>query len=247
MSKSPIFLTTAQQQAHAYLRDRIIFGEFPGGMRLKSEELANRLKISRMPIREALLQLHAEGLVEIKRNHGASVVKLSPSDIMEIFLIRSALEGLACRLALPRIKKKHVKVLDELLSKMQVHQKADGWIASHDRFHDHLCGIAAMPRLSQQIRQLHNQTRPYIRLYVTSHINNPDPPGLEHRALLNKILDSTPNHAENAMCNHIVENAKSIVEFLESIQSKKDDGSEASRTSSKSSHLKIGGGSALEA
>ena len=162
---------TAQDHAQAYLRDRIISGEIPGGARLKAEELAQRLKISRIPIREALRQLHAEGLVEIRRNYGASVVALNPSDILELFSIRSVLEGLACREAVSHFEKKDLKALDDLLMRMQSKQRDPvTWIERHDRFHHYLCGLARMPRLSQQITLLWNQTLPYIRLYVTTHM-----------------------------------------------------------------------------
>jgi DNA-binding GntR family transcriptional regulator len=210
-------MTTSQEQAHAYLRDRIISGQFPGGMRLKSEELARRLKISRIPIREALRQLHAEGLVEIKRNHGASVVTLSPADIMELFWIRSVLEGMACRMALPRFEKKHIEALDKLLNKMKIRQDdAVNWIERHDKFHDCLCDVSGMPRLSQQIKLLHGQTRPYIRIYVSTHAD-PEPLGLEHRTLLNEILSGDAKQAETSMRNHVVENGERIVAYLKTL------------------------------
>lgn len=217
MSDSPPSLMTAQDHAQAYLRDRIISGEIPGGARLKAEELAQRLKISRIPIREALRHLHAEGLVEIRRNYGASVVALNPSDILELFSIRSVLEGLACREAVSRFEKKDLKALDDLLMRMQSKQRDPvTWIERHDRFHHYLCGVARMPRLSQQITLLWNRTLPYMRLYVTTH-NDPEPRGLEHRALLDEILSGDGAHAEAAMRNHIVKNGESIVSFLEAL------------------------------
>jgi DNA-binding GntR family transcriptional regulator len=220
MSKPILNFTTAHEQVQNFLRERIIFGEYPGGMRLKTEELASLLKISRMPVREALRQLHAEGLVEIKRNQGASVVTLSPTDIMELFSIRSVLEGLACRAAASRFSQKDCKVLDALLVQMQNRQ--DGrvrWLARHERFHDYLCGISGMARLSQQITLLRNQTRPYIRLYITTH-DDPEPQGLEHRALLDIVLSGDGDRAEAAMRTHIVENGASIVAFLAALPSR---------------------------
>jgi DNA-binding GntR family transcriptional regulator len=217
MSDTPLSVMTAQEQAQAYLRDRIITGEIPGGARLKAEELAQRLKISRIPIREALRQLHAEGLVEIRRNYGASVVALNPSDILELFSIRSVLEGLACREAVSRFEKKDLKALDDLLMRMQSKQRDPvTWTERHDRFHHYLCGVAGMPRLSQQITLLWNRTLPYMRLYVTTH-HDPEPRGLEHRALLDDILSGDGAHAEVAMRDHIVKNGESIVAFLEAL------------------------------
>src|SRR5690349_11210920 len=78
-------IVTAQQYVYSYLFDRIISGRFAGGTHLKTEDLAAELRTSRMPIREALRQLNAEGLVVIKPNRGAFVTSLTSSDIMEVF------------------------------------------------------------------------------------------------------------------------------------------------------------------
>lgn len=220
MSKPLPNFTTAHEQVQSFLRERIMSGEYPGGMRLKTEELASLLKISRMPVREALRQLHAEGLVEIKRNQGASVVTLSPADIMELFSIRSVLEGLACREAASRLNQKDCKVLDALLVQMQNLQEGRvRWLARHERFHDYLCGASGMTRLSQQITLLRNQTRPYIRLYITTH-DDPEPQGLKHRPLLDSVLSGDSDRAEAAMRRHVLENGERIVAFLAALPSR---------------------------
>jgi DNA-binding GntR family transcriptional regulator len=214
MGKPLIQFTTALEQVHNFLRERIISGDYPGGTRLKTEELASLLGISRMPIREALRQLHAEGLVEIKRNQGASVVTLSPADIIELFSIRAVLEGLACREAVSRLTEKDIKVLEGLLVQMQ--DRRDGrvrWLTRHDRFHDYLCGVSGMARLLQQITLIRNQTRPYIRLYIMTH-DNPEPEGLEHQTLLDVVMSGDANWAETTMRRHVIENGESIVAFL---------------------------------
>jgi DNA-binding GntR family transcriptional regulator len=222
MDKPIIQFTTAQEQVQNFLRERIISGDYPGGMRLKTDKLASLLDISRMPIREALRQLHAEGLVEIKRNHGASVVALSPADIMELFSIRAVLEGLASRQSVARLTGKDVKELEGLLIQMQNRQ--DGrvrWLARHDRFHDYLCGVSGMTRLSQQITRLRNQTRPYIRLYITTH-DDPEPKGLEHRTLLDVVASGDADLAEATMRRHVIENGEVIVAFLASLPKSAD-------------------------
>src|SRR5216684_2844518 len=86
---------TPQQQAGNYVREQILTGRFPVGMRLKSEEIARTLGFSRMPVRDALQQLHSEGLVSIRPNRGAIVTTLTGDEIRELFEIRAVLEGLA--------------------------------------------------------------------------------------------------------------------------------------------------------
>ena len=74
------------------LRDRIIRGEIPEGAQLRQDAIATHYQVSRIPVREALRQLDAEGLISIVPNRGAIVPALSPSDIGELFGIRALLE-----------------------------------------------------------------------------------------------------------------------------------------------------------
>jgi DNA-binding GntR family transcriptional regulator len=84
------------------LRDAILHGELSPGQRLLEEELGAILEVSRGPVREALMLLEREGLVQPARNRGVSVVELTRNDLEEIFTLRSALEPLAISLAIQR-------------------------------------------------------------------------------------------------------------------------------------------------
>ena len=79
------------------IRDMILRGHLKPGDRLRQDELANTFGVSTMPIREALRQLQAEGLVAFRPRRGATVASLSVSECEEIYFIREALEALACR------------------------------------------------------------------------------------------------------------------------------------------------------
>ena len=92
-------LATAQQEAYRYLRERILSGDFPGDTRVNPGEVAELLGISRMPVREALRQLDAEGLVTMRPNRGALVTSLTAAEVEELFEIRTALEVMAVRSA----------------------------------------------------------------------------------------------------------------------------------------------------
>jgi DNA-binding GntR family transcriptional regulator len=81
------------------IRDMILKGHLKPGDRLRQDELANTFGVSTMPIREALRQLQAEGLVVFRSRRGATVTSLSVSECEEIYFIREALEALACRWA----------------------------------------------------------------------------------------------------------------------------------------------------
>src|SRR5579871_541757 len=103
----PERFTTAEEFAHERLRELILTGELAGGTRLQQAELAARLGISRMPVRQAILRLESEGLVIQRPNRGAFVTLLGPEGILELFEMRSVLEGLALRLAVPQMTVAH--------------------------------------------------------------------------------------------------------------------------------------------
>jgi DNA-binding GntR family transcriptional regulator len=92
-------LLTAQQVAYIHLQDRIVSGALVTGSRINSDMVAAELGISRMPVREAIRQLDAEGYVTIRPNRGAIVTTRSREQIVELFEIRAVLEGMALRFA----------------------------------------------------------------------------------------------------------------------------------------------------
>jgi DNA-binding GntR family transcriptional regulator len=84
------------------LRDAIVAGELRPGQHLREEEISEMLQVSRGPVRDAFLLLQREGLVQVLRHRGASVVELSATDLGEVYSLRAAIEDLAVRLAIRR-------------------------------------------------------------------------------------------------------------------------------------------------
>jgi DNA-binding GntR family transcriptional regulator len=93
----------ASSAATELIRQAIVDGRLPPGRRLKEEELARELGISRTPVREALLMLHAEGLVDAAPNRGAAVRSHSVEDLDDLYQLRAVLEGYATRRAATRL------------------------------------------------------------------------------------------------------------------------------------------------
>src|SRR5258708_23106007 len=85
------------------LRDQIIRGEIPEGAQLRQDAIASQYQVSRIPVREALRQLDAEGLIAIVPNRGAVVPALSPDDIEELFSIRALLEPEVLKRSIPHL------------------------------------------------------------------------------------------------------------------------------------------------
>lgn len=118
-------MTHASEQATATLREMILTGDLEPGFRLGEADLADRLQVSRTPVREALSRLTAEGLVEITPNRGARVIDLSADDIEQIFELRLRIEPHAVELAVGRLTDSELDELDELAVDM-LQYRSDG-------------------------------------------------------------------------------------------------------------------------
>lgn len=200
-----------QELAYRFIRDGIVSGRYEGGARIKSELVAEALGISRMPVREALRQLDAEGLVTLRPNRGAVVTNLTPDDLLELFSIRAVLEGLAAYHAASRIRPEALFDLEHQISRMAlVRHDYRLWIEAHDAFHESLCSFSGLQRVCAQLINIRQQVRPYLRLYAEQH-SDPEIAGHEHQVLVDRLKNGDPTAAETAMRNHVLSNGASVV------------------------------------
>lgn len=156
-------MTTARRQAtsslvddaYEQIRRRILDNVWPPGHRALEQEVALALGMSRTPVREALLRLQNDGLVEVIPRHGMRVLPVSPNDMREIYLVLTALECLAAELVAQR------KPTDEDLAPLVAATKAmdqalkdddlDAWAAADERFHAHLVDLAGNRQLQATV------------------------------------------------------------------------------------------------
>jgi len=108
----------AAERAYAEVRSLIINGQLAPGFRLREEELAEQLGVSRTPVREALRRLNAEGLVEMRPNHGAQVGVWSPSEMEDVVELRALMQGHAARRAADRISPEDLERMNVLAHQM---------------------------------------------------------------------------------------------------------------------------------
>lgn len=136
------------------VRELILCGDFAAGARLGEVELADRLGVSRTPVREALRRLAAEGLVEIVPNRGARVASWTAAELRDVFDLRAALEPRLTGLAAARAGADDVDALDELARAMVAAgepgpaQDLDEVMGLNRAFHDRLVGIAGQPAMA---------------------------------------------------------------------------------------------------
>ncbi len=137
-----------------YLRKAIIVGELASGTQLTDTDLAERFGVSRMPVREALRKLEAEGLVERKPGKGTVVTGITREEIAHIFAIRKAIEGLAVRYAARKITageldslRDVVREAAEVKSQVPAENLAEALIPLAARYNRILIDVCRIPRL----------------------------------------------------------------------------------------------------
>lgn len=205
---------TAEQEAYLHLHSAIRFGRYRAGDRLIPEEIAAEIGMSRMPVREAFQRLAAEGLVVIRPNRGCIVAGLTLDEIYETFEIRSVLEGLAVRLAMPRIDGEVIAELERLLVNMERSGRIGSadWVTRHQDFHGVICSLSGRPKLIRQITALHVTIEPYLRIWF-DYAEKPLSAEEEHKVVIEALRSGDPDIAETAMRNHILGTAPMLAEF----------------------------------
>jgi DNA-binding GntR family transcriptional regulator len=159
---------TMQEIIFDTIKQRIIMGEYPPGRRLIANDLAEELNASRMPVREALTRLASTGLVELIPYKGAIVNELTAEDYVEIFHIRSVLEGLATRLACPNLSDEDIKTMRE--ANDEIHGMIDEDDVQFQRvnriFHSTIWQRTKSKRLSALLSNLYSEAAQYRHMMV---------------------------------------------------------------------------------
>jgi len=169
----------------AALRYCIIEGMFPPGERLLSDDLANRMGVSRTPVREALRKLEAEGYVASASGKGLVVKEYSEKDLDEVFFIRELLEGAAARLAAENASSKDLLRMEELLEDMEIASKredTDVFRRLTGEFHSVVHHASRNDRLAGMLRDLQDNVRRFSSSTLFSAGRMADALA-EHRAL----------------------------------------------------------------
>ncbi len=216
---SDLEAATEVERAIRFLRESILQGDYKPGQRLPQKELTEQLDMSPTPIREAFRILEAEGLLERVPYKGAYVAEVSPDESEEISVIRSALEGLATKMAVPKLTAEEIEKLEALVAEME-----DAWRQmsigrlrrSNYRFHALIYHKAESRRLSDMIISLWPQFATDALWMIPGRAERSIQ---QHHALLEKIREGDAEGAADLMSDHIVTAGKSIARFLKAQQS----------------------------
>lgn len=188
----------------AALRDEILGGGYRPGERIRQQELAGRHSASRVPVREALRMLEAEGLVTIVANAGSWVSRLSVKECTEMYEMRERLEPLLLRYSTEALSAEALDRLAQLADAMQHSADVEEFLARDREFHL-LCYAATNTlMLSDTIVQLWNRTQHYRRAYVRMfRAEGDDSVHHEHQLLVAALRNRDAAYAEQVLAGHI--------------------------------------------
>jgi DNA-binding GntR family transcriptional regulator len=196
---------TVKKDVVAYLKQAIIAGDLRPGERLVEPLLAEQLKVSRTPVREAIFQLENEGLIERIPYRGAVVASISSRDVSEIYTIKSAIEGLAARLACQSVTPLQIKQLRDLLKQMEAYAKKgdlDQYTDVSRSFHLQIVENADNKWLLDVYRRLDPPIHG-LRILALSLPGRPKNSVREHRAILEAIAGRDGEKAEVLTQHHV--------------------------------------------
>lgn len=204
--------STADVIAQA-LREAILRGDLEGGQPLRQEELAEQFGVSRIPIREALQQLDADGLVVFAPNRGATVSLLSRTEVQEIYDIRVGLETTAIRLAMPYLTPAILEQAANILTAIDQTAEVAKWSELNWAFHSTLYAPANRPRLLALIKMMHDNVSRYLRIYL-SLMNFQSRSQEEHRLILAACQEQDIQAATQILTQHLEGASERLVAYL---------------------------------
>jgi DNA-binding GntR family transcriptional regulator len=201
---SPKRPPTAQQFVLAELRRGILERELLPGEPIRQDALAERLGVSRVPLREALKILEGEGQIVYLPRRGYSVAQLSLADLREVYRIREILEEEAVRIAVGKLTNAEVSQLAEIHAEVERASSAGElaeMTAANRRFHFGLFSLCDMPRLVRMIRLLWDSTDAYRSVYYGAP-GNRDRVNHEHRQILAALRKRDTERVLRLLADH---------------------------------------------
>lgn len=198
------------------LRDRILNGEIAEGEVIRQEMLAEEYDVSRMPIREALKRLDAEGLLHLTNNRGATVIRHSLDEIGEIFDLRILLEVDLFRRAIPRMTTTEFQACDQILTRMAASYDDNDvaqWGALNHRYHAALYAAAGRSLTNDLLARISLQSDRYVRMHL-SVMEQRGPAKAEHGRLLELARAGDVDGACALLTRHISRTKSELLEMI---------------------------------
>ncbi|MBC7959909.1 MAG: GntR family transcriptional regulator [Vallitaleaceae bacterium] len=199
------------------LREAILRGQLVPGERLMEKQLAERMGVSRTPIREAIRKLELEGLVMMVPRKGAEVAKITPKDIKDVLEVRAALEALAVKVACEKMDEiglaKLTKVKEEF-ERAAKDKAVDTLIQKDIEFHDAIFAATGNEKLIHIVNNLREQIYRFRVKYI-SQMESYEGLVKEHEEIVESIKSGDRQRAEEITVRHIENQERAVIDMLD--------------------------------
>ncbi|MDR6999818.1 GntR family transcriptional regulator [Neobacillus niacini] len=212
-------LISLRERVYLHIKDLILEGEFKTGDRLVERELAERLNISRTPIREALFRLESQGFVKTGPRKGVIVADISEKEIIEVFTILSSLEVLAAKLAVQKLDEETKSNIAAYIQKVEECLDNEAAFTDLHGEYNHLLYSAAK---NSKLYEILSGLSDYIRAFAKIGYKNPGRAVKsmeEHVKIMEAIMNQESEMAEYLTKIHM-ENSKKA--YIESVNQSKE-------------------------
>ncbi|MBA8879580.1 GntR family transcriptional regulator [Phyllobacterium myrsinacearum] len=205
---------TAADHIADRLREAIVKGLIEAGTALRQDDLASKFGISRMPVRDALRALEAEGFVSIHPTRGTFVSLIDTGEIQEIFVLRQILECAALRLAFPHITAEMLDAADRILDRIEEGADFAQWGMLNLQFHMILYRPCGNRRLLSTIEAQNNAAERYIRFLATIK-DFRSRSGAEHRDIVAACREGNQTRAIERLTEHLQVGCLTLTDAVE--------------------------------
>jgi DNA-binding GntR family transcriptional regulator len=201
---SPATGGAASARVASYLRDAILDGRIRPGEWIRQEEVAERFGASRLPVREALRILEAEGLTEHEPHRGARVPSLDAHQVDVVYQMRERLEPLALTESVPHLAESELDRLEQVQQQIEANTDVSTFLALDREFHLLSYAGCSIDQLTSMVTRLWNSTQHYRRAFVS--LSGPGRMWVvnaEHRLILDAIRRRDTVDSERYLSGHI--------------------------------------------
>ena len=204
---------SASEVITKHLRDAIVSGNFAEDEPVRQDDIAKLFNVSKIPVREALKRLEAEGLVVFQRNKGAVVTRISEPELAQMFEVRILLEDKVLRLAIPNMTEETFARAERICEEFIGEDNIGRWAELNWELHACLYEPAQRPFLVNLIRSIHDKLERYLRMQM-SLSEGKDRADREHREIIAACRSQDVERAVTLLDQHIIGVCRSLFEHL---------------------------------
>lgn len=201
------------------IEEQIATGELPPGCALEEASLVERFGVSRTPVREALIQLASDGLIEIRPRRGAVVASIGPARLIEMFELMAELEAMCGRLAARRMtdaERAALQVAHEACESARAANDTDSYFYCNEQFHAAIYAGSHNQFLMEQATLLHRRLRPYRRMQLRVR-NRMGVSFKEHASIVKLITNADAEATAAALREHVLVQGERFGDLLASM------------------------------